>query len=149
MSRLVTAAAALTLSLTTAIPVPALAQASTIPGVMTICTDVINLQYEGDRSRDLQCIGAVSDFLDAIGAASSEADPQIAELVIQLLELYREDPECKIADTELPEAIQTAASQVLDEEVKAEYLLIYDQLENCDFSPTAAIEPDPDPASDN
>ena len=148
MKRLITAAAALILSLWAVVPLPAVAQ-STIDEVMVICTDVINLQYEDDRSRDGQCIGAVAAFLDVIGAPSAEADPQIAELVIKLLELYREDPACKIADTELPEAISTAAGKVLDEDIKAEYLLIFEQVNSCEFSSTAAIDPVPVPASLN
>jgi hypothetical protein len=148
MKRLITAAAALILSLWVVVPLPAVAQ-STIDEVMVICTDVINLQYDDDHSRDGQCIGAVAAFLDAIGAPSAEADPQIAELVIKLLELYREDPACKIAETELPEAIATAAGKVLDEDIKAEYLLIEEQINSCEFSSTAAIDPVPVPASLN
>lgn len=148
MRRLITAAAALILSLWAVVPLPAVAQ-STIDEVMTICTDVINLQYDDDRSRDTQCINAVAAFLDVIGAPSAEADPQIAELIIKLLELYRDDPSCKIAETELPEAIETAAGKVLDEEIKAEYILIVEQINSCEFSPTAAIVPAPAPASAN
>lgn len=149
MRRLFTAAAALSLSLWAVVPLPAVAQSSTIDEVMTICTDVINLQYDEDHSRDGQCIQAVVDFLGVIGAPSAEADPQIADLVVKLVELYRDDPACKIAETELPEAIQTAAGKVLDEEIKAEYILIYEQINTCDFSPTAAIIPLPEPASNN
>ena len=148
MKRLITAAAALILSLWVVVPLPAVAQ-STIDEVMVICTDVINLQYEEDRSRDTQCIGAVAAFVSTIGAVSAEADPQIAELVIKLLELYREDPACKIAETELPEAIATAAGEVFDEDIKAEYLLIVEQINSCEFSSTAAIDPLPVPASAN
>jgi hypothetical protein len=148
MRKLVTAAAALILSLSAVVPLPALAQ-STQDEVMTICTDVINLQYDDDRSRDTQCINAVATFVGTIGAASAEADPQIAELVIKLLELYRDDPSCKIAETELPEAIETAAGKVLDEDIKAEYIVIVEQIKSCDFSPTAAINPIPVPASNN
>lgn len=148
MRRLITAAAALVLSLSVVVPLPAVAQ-STIDEVMTICTDVINLQYEDDHSRDTQCIGAVAAYVDAIGAVSAEADPKITELVIKLLELYRDDANCKIAETELPEAIATAAGKVLDEGIKAEYLLIGEQIDSCEFSPTSAINPVPEPASSN
>lgn len=149
MKKLLTAAAALVLSLSTAVPLPALAQSNTVDGVMATCTDVINLQYEDDRSRDTQCVTAVADFLGAIGAASSEADPQIADLVVKLLELYRDDQRCKIAETELPEAIETAAGKVLDGTVKVEYVQIVEQIKGCDFSATAAINPEPIPASSN
>lgn len=115
----------------------------------TTCTDVINLQCEDDRSRDTQCVTAVADFLGVIGAASSEADPQIADLVVKLLELYRDDQRCKIAETELPEAIETAAGKVLDGTVKVEYVQIVEQIKGCDFSATAAINPEPIPASSN
>jgi hypothetical protein len=148
MRRLITAAAALIMSLSAVVPLPALAQ-STIDEVMVICTDVINLQYEDDHSRDGQCIGAVAAFLGVIGAPSAEADPQIGELVLKLVELYREDPACKIADTELPEAISTAAAKVLDEEIKAEYVLIFEQIDSCEFSATSSIIPVPVPASNN
>ena len=148
MKKLLTAAAALVLSLSVVVPLPAVAQ-STIDEVMTICTDVINLQYEDDHSRDTQCIGAVAAYVDAIGAVSAEADPKITELVIKLLELYRDDANCKIAETELPEAIATAAGKVLDEEVKAEYLLIGEQINGCQFSATSSINPVPEPASSN
>lgn len=149
MRWLITAAAALVLSLPVAVPLPALAQSSTIDEVMTVCTDVINLQYEDDHSRDGQCIKAVADFLGVIGAPSAEADPQITELILKLVELYRDDPDCKIAETELPEAISTAAGKVLDADVKAEYILIGQQIDSCDFSPTSAINPIPEPASNS
>jgi hypothetical protein len=148
MNRLQTVAAALVLSLPVVAPLPVMAQ-STVDEVMTICTDVINLQYEDDRSRDTQCINAVANFLNVIGAASSEADPQITELVIKLVELYRDDDSCKISETELPDAIETAAGKVLEDDVKAEYILIYEQLNTCEFSTTASIIPDPEPASLN
>jgi len=149
MKKLLTAAAALVLSLSVAVPLPALAQSNTVDGVMTICTDVINLQYEDDHSRDNQCIMAVADFLGVIGAASTAADPQIADLVLKLLELYRDDPQCKIAETELPQAIDTAAGKVLDGTVKVEYVQIVDQIRSCEFSTTASITPEPIPASSN
>ncbi|WP_055048590.1 hypothetical protein [Devosia sp. A16] len=148
MKKLLTAAAALVLSLPVAVPLPAFAQ-NTVDGVMTTCTDVINLQYEDDHSRDTQCITAVADFLTAIGAASNEADPQIADLVLKLLELYRDDQQCKIAETELPQAIETAAGKVLDGTVKVEYVQIVQQIQSCDFSTTAAITPEPVVASSN
>ena len=53
MKRLLTAAAALILSLWVVVPLPAVAQ-STIDEVMVICTDVINLQYDPERRIDVE-----------------------------------------------------------------------------------------------
>jgi hypothetical protein len=141
MRKLIAAAAALFLNLAVVLPAAAQAtsDATTFQGVMTICSAVIAEQYEDDHDRDGQCIAAVGTYLDAIGAPSSEADPLIAELVVALAELYQDDPACKIGDTELPEAIALAASRTEDDVAAAEYVLIADQIDTCQFEATAAI----------
>ena len=137
MKWLLKAAAALLICATVISPVAA----QTVPTDATVqtCSEVIDLQYKNDRSRDGQCVGAVETWLDAVGAPSAAADPQIADLVAKLAELYQDDPDCKIADTELPLAIATAAGRVFDKDVKAEYLLISEQIKSCKFEGTAAI----------
>ncbi len=137
MKRLLTAAAALTIFFPTAIST-AIAQSTTIPAVMGICTVVIGEQYNDNHDRDGQCIGAVEEFLLAVGAPRAEADPLIVELITELVELYRDDPECRIAFTELPQAIATAAAAVVDQEIAAEIRLIGEQIASCDFIATAA-----------
>jgi hypothetical protein len=137
MKRLLTAAAALTIFFPTAIST-AVAQSTTIPAVMGICTVVIEEQYNDKHDRDGQCIGAVEEFLLTVGAPSAAADPLIVELITELVELYRDDPECRIAWTELPQAIATAAAAVVDEEIAAEIRLIGEQIASCDFIATAA-----------
>jgi hypothetical protein len=152
MKKLVTAAAALFFFATAG--GPASAQA-TIEQTMDTCAAVIELQYNNNRSRDGQCIAAVGEYLDAIGAPSVAADPLIADLVVKLYELYQDDPECKIADTELPIAIATAAGRVEDEQAKLQYLAVAEQIETCDFEAPGAVgfdeqlNPDPEDGSLN
>lgn len=138
MNRLLTAAAALTIL--TMASHPAIAQVGGDEPLAT-CTIVIDLQYSGDRSRDGDCIGMVSDWLVSIGAPSAATDVQVVETIIDLTELYRPE-ECPGEETELPEAIETAAAAIVDDEQRAEVLLIAEQINNCEFDGTAAVDDD-------
>lgn len=109
---------------------------------MDICTTVINLQYESDdvdKPRWLDCVRAVEAFLVTVGAVGPAADPEIALLVEELVELYQFDDECRISETELPLAITTAAESTDDDEIEALYLEIAVQIANCEFEGLAAI----------
>lgn len=122
--------------------VPAYAQPTTIDETMSICTSVIADQYQAEEDplpRWGECFGAVEQFVSYVQANTGKGDSVIAELVARLAELYRQDPYCKIRETELPIAISTAAAAVQDEVIKAEYVLIYEQMNSCDVGGTSSI----------
>ena len=129
---------------------PVHAQSVTINDTMAICTAVIAEQYASDEEplpRWGECIAAVEAYVAAVGAISPSADPLIGELIVALVELYRDDNECKIRETELPIAINTAAAATSEEVLKAEYVLIAEQVLSCDIGGTAAITPTPELAA--
>src|SRR3569623_884233 len=109
MKKLLLFAAALSLM---AISGPGYAQSSSssaagatsadISPIMTICKDVIEREYKGDESRRNECVNGVTSFLKGLGAPAASVDPTISDLVVALTELYEEDPDSKIADTDLP-----------------------------------------------
>jgi hypothetical protein len=122
--------------------VPSFAQqtpSADIQPTMDICKDVIDREYGGDQSRRNQCVDGVKEFLKGLGAASTGVDPTISELVVALTELYREDPDCMIKDTELAQAIREAAALLADKTILQDLLDIADQIDGCTFEPTAAL----------
>ncbi len=119
-----------------------------IPGVMTICTPVVGEEYDGDKDRWGQCIAAVDGFLKGIGAPSEATNETIAELVAALVELYRNEKDCVIDETELPIAIETAAQLSTDKVQQAQIIEISATIKDCQIITTAAI-PVPEPASAN
>lgn len=133
-------------------PLAAFGQAAptSIPGVMDICTPVIEEQYEGDQSRRGFCVNATDGFLTGVRTSSSadELNQTIADLILELVELYRPDPECLVAETELPEAIERAASFSTDEEQRILIEEIAESIRACLQLATAAI-PAPELASEN
>lgn len=142
--------AAVCFSLAVLIATPAFAQPPTFDAeratTMAICTEVISLQYESDEEpppRWMDCVNAVAEFLDEIGAPSPDADPAIALLIEELVQLYRFDEACRIAETELPIAIRTAAEATFDEEIRALYLEIVQQVLDCEFEGLAVIPASP------
>lgn len=129
---------------------PAFAQSSPpdIPGVMRVCTPVIGEEYDGDKDRWGQCIAAVQAFLDAIGTPQASTDATVADLVVALTELYRDDPlVCKQVETELPIAIRLAADRVTDEQQKIQIIEISVTIADCAAFATAGITPFGVPAS--
>jgi hypothetical protein len=114
-----------------------------IPGVMAICTPVINEEYDRDMDRWGQCIAAVGDLLDHLGAPTEAANPIIADLVVALTELYRQRL-CPV-ETELPQAIELAATRSTDDEQHIQILEISDTIADCAVFATAAVRV---PASD-
>lgn len=119
-----------------------------IPGVMSICAPVVGEEYDGDKDRWGQCIAAVDGFLKVIGAPSEAANETIAELVAALVELYQDEQQCLIEDTELPIAIETAAQLSTDGVQQAQILEISATIKDCQVITTAAI-PVPELASAN
>lgn len=119
-----------------------------IPGVMAICTPVVGEEYDGDRDRWGQCIAAVDGFLKGIGAPSEATNETIAELVAALVELYEDEEQCLIEETELPIAIETAAQLSTDGVQQAQILEISATIKDCQVITTAAI-PVPELASAN
>lgn len=119
-----------------------------IPGVMAICTPVIGEEYNGDKDRWGECIAAVDGFLKGIGAPSEATNETVAELVAALVELYQNEKECIIDETELPIAIETAAQLSTDEVQQAQIIEISATIRDCQVLTTAAI-PVPEPASAN
>lgn len=119
-----------------------------IPGVMAICAPVVGEEYDGDRDRWGQCIAAVDGFLKGIGAPSEATNETVAELVAALVELYQDEEQCLIEETELPIAIETAAQLSTDGVQQAQILEISATIKDCQRITTAAI-PVPEPASAN
>lgn len=116
-----------------------LAQPMDVAGVISICAPVISEQYDGDKDRWGTCMTAVTEFLDAIGAASVPTDPTVTDLVVALTELYRDDDSCRLNETELPEAIAIAAGRVTDDDQAAQILEISVTISECQQFATAAI----------
>lgn len=110
-----------------------------IPGVMSTCTPVIGEEYDGNRDRWGQCIAAVDGFLKAIGAPSDDTNAIIADLVVALTELYQDEEQCLIEDTELPQAIELAAQKSTDDVQQAQILEISATIKDCERFTTAAV----------
>jgi len=110
-----------------------------VPGVTTICAPVISEEYNGDKDRWGACIAAVQEFLDAVGTPSAATDATVADLVVALTELYQDTPNCKLVETELPQAIEIAARRVTDEQQMAQILEISATIADCQQFRTAAI----------
>ncbi|MDB5540894.1 MAG: hypothetical protein JWQ89_2621 [Devosia sp.] len=111
-----------------------------IPGVISVCAPVIGEEYNGDKNRWGHCVSAVQAFLDAVGTPSAATDATVADLVAALTELYQDDlNNCKLVETELPQAIQLAAQRVTDEEQQAQIIEISATIADCARFTTAAI----------
>lgn len=110
-----------------------------IDGVMAVCTPVIDQEYAGNQNRWGECVAAVGAFLDAIGAPSDATNEIIADLVIELAELYRPDPLCTPTITELPQAIELAAQKSSDPDQRVQILQISTTIEECLDLETAAV----------
>jgi hypothetical protein len=111
-----------------------------IPGVISVCAPVISEQYDGDKDRWGTCVAAVQSFLDAIGTPSATTDATVADLVVALTELYEDDLlNCRLVETELPQAILLAAERVTDEEQEAQIIEISATIADCAQFATAAI----------
>lgn len=117
-----------------------------VPSVMQVCTPVIDEQYDGNKRRWGTCIGAVDEFLRSVGAPSDQTDAVIADLVAQLVELYRPQPSCVEDETELPIAINTAAQLARDAIQQAQIIEISNTIKDCGVFSTAAIPADALPA---
>ena len=110
-----------------------------IPGVMAVCAPVVGEEYDGERDRWGQCIAAVDGFLKGIGAPSEATNETVAELVAALVELYQDEEDCLIEETELPIAIETAAQLSTDGVQQAQILEISATIRDCQAITTAAI----------
>ena len=110
-----------------------------IPGVLAICAPVIGEEYDGNDERWGQCVAAVDGFMDAIGAPSDAANPIIADLVVALTELYEDQKECELEETELPQAIELAAQHSTDPVQQAQIIEVAATIEDCEVFLTAAI----------
>lgn len=113
--------------------------ATDIPGVLSVCAPVISEEYEGDKRRWGTCIASVQEFLDAIGTPDAATDATVTDLVVALTELYEDRENCKLVETELPEAIELAAHRVTDEEQELQILEISTTIAACEAFATAAI----------
>ena len=88
---------------------------TSISQVIEICTPVIDEEYNGNDTHRGVCVTATQEFLTAsVGPPATVADPNqtIADLVFELVKLYRDGDICKQYDTELPEAIALAATVI-------------------------------------
>lgn len=110
-----------------------------IPGVLEVCAPVISEEYDGDRTRWGQCVAAVDGFLKAVGAPSDETNAIIADLVVALTELYEDEEQCLIEETELPQAIELAAQLSTDDVQQAQIIEISATIRDCETFTTAAI----------
>ncbi|MGN6488177.1 MAG: hypothetical protein ACTHLT_10210 [Devosia sp.] len=110
-----------------------------VPGVIAICAPVISEEYNGDKDRWGLCIAAVQEFLDAAGTPSAATDATVSDLVVALTELYQDNENCKLVETELPQAIEIAARRVTDEQQTARILEISATIADCQQFRTAAI----------
>lgn len=110
-----------------------------VAGVTAICAPVISEEYNGNKDRWGACINAVQEFLDAVGTPSAATDATVADLVVALTELYQDNRNCKLVETELPQAIEIAAHRVTDEQQMAQILEISATIADCQQFRTAAI----------
>lgn len=111
-----------------------------IPGVITVCAPVISEQYSGDKDRWGTCVASVQAFLDAIGTPSAPTDVTVADLVVALTELYQDDlANCRLVETELPQAVALAAQRVTNEEQQAQIVEISATIADCVRFTTAAV----------
>ena len=118
-----------------------------VPGVMAVCDPVITEEYAGNTDRWGQCIEAVKLYLDAVGAPSAATDETISELVVALTELYEQGREnCRLYETELPQAIEHAAHRVTDNQQEIQILEISATIRECPDMVTAAVSPPASPS---
>ena len=124
----------------------ALAAPAAIAEVITICDPVIAEEYKGDDSRWGTCVTATKEFLTGVygpPATVAEPDSVTADLISELIKLYRPGEECKAHPTELPEAILAAASFSIDADQKLLLEQISASVKNCEAVETGAIVPVP------
>jgi hypothetical protein len=73
----------------------------------------------------------------------------LADLVVELVKLYQETPNCLTPQTELPQAIDVAAAASSDTDQQAQILEVRATVADCSVQRTAAIPPAPDPDVSN
>jgi hypothetical protein len=128
---------------------PAFAGAGTIlpksiPEVISICRPVIDEEYRGDTSHWGTCIKATADYLKLVyGPPPTVADPnsEDADLIYELAKLYRPGANCPIHRTELPDAIEKAASFSTDEKQRQLIIEIANTIAACQAIETGSVIP--------
>lgn len=115
-----------------------------ISAVVAGCTPVIKLEYQGDKSPWGQCIALTKSFVDALlGPPVGTDDPSkvSGDLAYELTQLYEDGTDCKKWDTELPVAIQIAATLSQDVDQRKLILQISQTIESCQAVETGTISP--------
>lgn len=128
-----------------AVGAPAIGQSSaptTLGGMIGICAPIIDEQYAKDDSRWGQCVAATEAYLKGIIptlGSEEEIQTTVATTVEELVKLYRPQ-DCKLAQTELPQAIGTAKSFTTDEVQLAAIDNIGAAVNGCQQIATAAVQ---------
>jgi len=112
-----------------------------IAGVLATCSPVIAEQYQGTLSRWGECGAAVAGYVGSLDPNTPEGVEAIAELIVQLAELFKPGEECDERPTELPDAITFAGNTILDEVRRLASLGIAKTIEDCVITRTAVINP--------
>ena len=113
----------------------------TIPAVIQACSPVIELEYNGDKSRWNDCVTATDAFLTFIQGPPVAPEPAklAGDLVFELAKLYQSGQPCKSYDTELPNAIEDA-SKAADAGQRQLILQIAATIRSCQTIETGAIQ---------
>lgn len=106
--------------------------------VLDVCSPVVAEQYAGETGRWGECGAAVAGF---VGGLPPEARSEtIANLVAELVELFRDGEACSRVSTELPDAIVVAALEDPDAAQQLQVREIAETLRDCQTVRTAALE---------
>jgi hypothetical protein len=120
---------------------PGMAQtASTRGEVVSICADVAESEREERFALRGQCIVATTQYLDVVRVSedtAAERDQAISDLVADLTQLLF-TPDC-VELSEVAQAIAMASADIEDPDQRAQVLLIYQMIDNCEFGVTAAV----------
>jgi len=124
---------------------------TSIAETYNICAPVIDEEYRGDKSHWGMCVKATADYLTLVyGPPPTVPDPNVtnADLVYELAKLYRPGPNCPNHETELPDAIEKAASFSTDDKQRVLLLQIAKTIQQCQDLETGTID-EPVEASPN
>lgn len=119
---------------------PGYSQTASHGTVVSVCSEVADAERDEQNALRGQCLAATSSFLDGLRNAQlslAAFDQSISDLVVDLTDLLF-TPLC-VRQSEVAQAIALANAQVENPEQKAQILLIYQTVTNCDFGITAAV----------
>src|SRR5690349_18434281 len=115
---------------------------SSLDTVVSNCALVASTQVRDSSPNEGDCINSTTAFLTTLDSQSlSDAafDQQIADLVLELIPLARDDEGCDAFDDEVARAIRLAATYAKTDEQRAQLITLSETVAACDYGDTADI----------